>query len=319
VDTPAADIEVDEPVVRRLLREQHPDLAELELRLVANGWDNVLYRLGSELVVRLPRRTVAAELIEHEQRWLPSIAARVSVAVPAPVRIGRSSDGFPWHWSISPWLEGELASRTSFADHGSLAADLATFVAELHTPAPAEAPANPVRGVPLASRDKAVRERLSSGLVPRAEDVAQLWDAAVATEPWTSPPVWLHGDLHPANILVRNGRLAAVIDFGDLTGGDPATDLATAWLTFDPDGRARFRAALDRGKSNYGDATWARARGWAITMGTALVTSSADNPAMHAMGVHALEQVLLDAERSRSGLHAGGQATRRRAGHERRL
>ena len=295
MDTPAADIEVDESLVRRLLRQQHPEFAALELRLVANGWDNVLYRLGDDLVVRLPRRTVAAELIEHEQRWLPSIAARVSVAVPAPVEIGMPSAEFPWAWSISPWLNGDLASSTPFADHGSLAADLAAFVAELHTPSPTNAPVNPVRGVPLASRDKAVRERLASGLVPRAEDVAALWNAAAATQPWTSPPVWLHGDLHPANILVRSGRLTAVIDFGDLTGGDPATDLATAWLTFDAAGRASFREALDQSNSDCGDDTWSRARGWAIVLGTALVTSSADNPAMQAIGVQALAQVLLEA------------------------
>jgi aminoglycoside phosphotransferase (APT) family kinase protein len=293
-DTPQADIRVDEPLVRRLLREQHPDLASLDLALVANGWDNVLYRLGPELVVRLPRRTVAAQLIEHEQRWLPSIVARVSVPVPAPVRIGTPSDRFPWHWSISPWLDGELASSTPFESHGSLAAELATFVAQLHTPAPADAPVNPVRGVPLASRDRAIRERLASGLIPRAQDVAELWDAAVATQRWTSPPVWLHGDLHPANILVRGGRLAAVIDFGDLTGGDPATDLATAWLTFDTADRASFRDALDQGNSDYGDATWTRARGWAIALGTAFLTNSADNPAMNAIGTHALEQALTD-------------------------
>ena len=294
MDTPAADILVDELLVRRLLRQQHPDLARRDLRLVANGWDNVMYRLGDDLVVRLPRRTIAAKLIEHEQRWLPSFAERVSIPIPAPVRIGIGTEEFPWRWSVIPWLDGELASGTPLEDHGSLADDLATFIRELHTPAAADAPTNPVRGVPLASRDAVVRERLASGLVPRAKDVAPLWAAAVATRPWTSPPVWLHGDLHPANILLRGGRLAGVIDFGDLTGGDPATDLATAWLTFDAAGRASFREALAGllGNAGYDDATWARARGWAIVLATAFLTNSADNPAMHAIGAHALNEVL---------------------------
>jgi aminoglycoside phosphotransferase (APT) family kinase protein len=286
METPKADIAIDEPLVRQLLREQHPDLETLELRLVANGWDNVLYRLGGELVVRLPRRLVAVPLVENEQRWLPEIAERVTVAVPTPIRIGLPSDTFPWHWTIAAWLEGELASETAFEQHGGLAIELAEFVRELHTDAPSNAPRNPFRGVPLAEREIAIRDRLATGLLPRPREVESVWQCALAAPPWAAPARWLHGDLHPANILISAGRLSAVLDFGDLCSGDPATDLATAWLSLDEDGRERFRAALD-----YDDATWVRARGWALVMGAAFLVHSGDNAAMHRIGTHAWEQV----------------------------
>jgi aminoglycoside phosphotransferase (APT) family kinase protein len=291
VDTPAADIDVDEPLVRSLLADQHPDLADLPLRLVANGWDNVIYRLGIEYAVRVPRRTVAAQLVENENTWLPLIGTLVHVAVPVPVRVGLPSDLFPWQWSVTRWVDGELAADTPFDEHGTLAVELARFVRDLHVAAPPDAPANPVRGVPLDTRADAVAARLASGLVPNAAAVASVWRSALETSPWAGPPVWLHGDLHPANILVRDGGLAAVIDFGDVTAGDPATDLATAWLTFDADGRRAFIRELA-----YDDATWRRARGWAVTMATALLANSADAPTMRGMGLHALEQLLEEAD-----------------------
>ena len=287
MDTPAADIEVDETLVRSLLTDQHPDLADLPLRLVANGWDNVIYRLGLGYAVRVPRRTVAAQLVEHENTWLPLIGTLVHVAIPLPIRVGLPSALFPWQWSVTQWVDGELAADTLFDEHGTLAVELARFVRDLHVPAPPDAPANPVRGVPLENRADAVAGRLASGLVPNAPAVAAVWRFALDAPRWAGPPLWLHGDLHPANIIVRNGRIAAVIDFGDMTAGDPATDLATAWLTFDPDGRRSFIRELA-----YDDATWARARGWAVTMATALLVNSGDAPTMRRMGLHAIEQLL---------------------------
>ena len=283
-----ADIFLDEPLVRRLLREQHPDVAELDLRLVANGWDNDLYRLGDDLVVRLPRRKVAVPLIENEQRWLPTIAERVSAPLPTPVRTGVPSDTFPWPWSIAPWFEGTIASETPFAQHDELATDLGRFARELHTAAPVDAPYNPFRGVQLAEREPAMRARLASGSIPYPDQVETAWRYALDADPWMSDPVWLHGDLHPANVLVRDGHLAAILDFGDLTSGDPATDLATAWLTFDPVGRERFRAELD-----YDEETWRRASGWALLLAGAFLANSADSPAMLAIGSHGIEQVLV--------------------------
>lgn len=288
MDTPAAEVDITPQLVRGLLAEQHPDLADRELRMVTNGWDNAILRLGADLVVRMPRRAVAALLVEHEQRWLPEIAARVTVPVPAPVRVGVPGETFPWPWTVAAWFEGDRASHAPVASLQAIADDLAQFIRELHTPAPLDAPFNPVRGIPLAARADAIEERLASGLVPDADRIAEPWQVALTAPVWTGGPIWLHGDLHPANILVRGGSLAAVIDFGDVCSGDPATDLATGWLTFDEAGRARFRHALD-----YDEATWDRARGWAILLGTALVTHSDDNPALMAIGLHALEQVLL--------------------------
>ena len=287
MDTPAAEVDIDERLVRELLRQQHPDLAGLELRMVANGWDNAILRLGEDLVVRLPRREVAAILVENEQRWLPEVAERVSTDVPAPIRVGVPDALFRWHWSVAPWFEGQLASTADPAALRTVAPELAEFLRELQVPAPSDAPFNPVRGIPLAVRAATVDARLASGLVDRADELAEVWHDALTAPVWTGGPVWLHGDLHAANILVRGDRLAAVIDFGDICSGDPATDLATAWLTFDEVGRERFREALD-----YDDATWRRAAGWAVLLGTAFVTNSADNPAMHAIGARALSQLL---------------------------
>lgn len=288
MDTPAAELDIDEALVRTLLREQHPDLADLDLKLVANGWDNAIVRLGSDLAVRMPRRQVAAVLVEHEQRWLPEVAARVSVAVPAPVRVGVPSELYPWHWSVQPWFEGELACRSDWAAVRPIAPELAEFVRQLHVAAPADAPANPFRGVPLATRAEVLEQRLASGAVDRPDELRAIWQSALDAPTWSQPPVWLHGDLHSANILLDENHLAAVIDFGDICSGDPASDLATAWLTFDLAGRKAFREALD-----YDEATWTRAAGWAVLLGSAFVTNSADNPQMHAIGAHGLQQVLL--------------------------
>ncbi|KQO64552.1 aminoglycoside phosphotransferase family protein [Curtobacterium sp. Leaf261] len=287
---PAADITVTVPLVRDLLRDQHSDLADLPLRVVANGWDNVMLRLGDELVVRVPRREVAAHLVEHEQRWLPTIGALVGqvVRVPVPVRIGRPSDVFPWPWSVVPWTDGVAAGSTP-VDSPRVADALAAFIGALHVDAPGDAPRNPVRGGPLSDRAGVVAERLASGDVPRAGAVAGLWDRALSTAGWDAPPVWLHGDLHPCNLVVHGDHLAAVVDFGDVTAGDPATDLATAWLTFGREARVRFRAHLAAD-----DATWLRARGWTIAMATALVTGSSVGSDHHALGLRALDAVLDD-------------------------
>jgi aminoglycoside phosphotransferase (APT) family kinase protein len=329
MDTPAAEIDVTEDLVDRLVRGQHPDLAG-PVRLVANGWDNALFRLGDHLSVRLPRRQLAVQLARHEQRWLPELAARVSVPVPVPVRVGEPGAGYPWPWSITPWYEGVLAAEVAPADRAPVAGALAEFLVRLHVPAPPDAPVNPVRGVPLAHRDEAVRSRLAAlaarGELPavvRAAELRDLWEAALAVPGWSGPAVWLHGDPHPANLLLTgdgtggaggSGRpggtggaggagaggravgLAAVLDFGDLAGGDPATDLAAGWLVFEAAGRAAFREAADRAAGGGGidRDTWARARGWALCMGSSMATSADDDPRIAAIGWHALEQVLLD-------------------------
>ncbi|MGO4536457.1 aminoglycoside phosphotransferase family protein [Leifsonia sp. 2MCAF36] len=287
-DTPAADIRTDVALVDRLIAEQHPDL-RADLQLVTDGWDNQLYRLGEHLAVRVPRREVAAHLIEHEQRMLPNIAARVSTPVPVPIRLGVPSATFPWPWSIVEWFEGTDGASVDADARAGLAEPLARFVGELAVPAP-EAPRNPVRGVPLAARHEVVRTRLRS-LSGRMEvaHLEEAWRRALDAPVWDGPPILLHGDLHPGNLLLGPDRsLAAVLDFGDVTSGDPATDLATAWLTFDGDARGRFRRSL---RSRPDAATWRRARGWAVAMASALATASDDNPRMAALAQHALQQL----------------------------
>ena len=230
-DMPAAELDVSEALVRALLEEQHPDLAGRPLRLVANGWDNVLFRLGDDLVARLPRRELAVPLVEHEQRWLPELAPRLPLPIPAPVRVGRPGAGYPWPWSICPWIEGESALVSPPTDLGATAVALGRFLAAVHVPAPAAAPANPFRGIPLAGRTE---RTLACARRPRRRrrrpPPAARCGTSCCTPAWDRPPVWVHGDTHPGNLVVRDGELVAVVDWGDLTAGDPASDLVVAWM-----------------------------------------------------------------------------------------
>ncbi len=290
---PPAEIDVDETLVRTLLRDQFPDIAEQSLHLVGNGWDNVIFRLGDELVVRLPRRDVAAELIHNEQRCLAILAPRLPLPVPVPLHAGRPTAEYPWPWSVCAWFDGERASAAPPHDLNEAAETLASFVNALHTPAPPDAPVNPVRGGPHADRIERVSARIAaSGAAGYllGTDVAQLdalWLELAGAPQWSDPPVWLHGDLHGSNMLTCDGRLSAVIDFGDITGGDPATDLAVAWIVLDAPSRAHFRTLVERD-----DATWTRARAWALSFSVFYLDARDEDPVMGRMGEHTLAQVL---------------------------
>jgi aminoglycoside phosphotransferase (APT) family kinase protein len=250
-----------------LLREQHPDLAGLPLRLGARGWDNQLWRLGDDLAVRLPFATQDAdELLRKEHAWLPALAPRLPLQVPVPQRLGQPSGPFPRHWIVTTWVAGEPADRAPVT-HGSEAADaLAAFLTALHQPAPEDAPAGRHnRGGPLAASSAGVEGFLTDatdrGLVPDPDAVRQVFEDALAAPDWTGPALWLHGDLHPANVLTQQGRLSGVVDFGDLCAGDPALDLAAGWLLL-PDGFIdRFQQAYSPAADQ---ATLRRARGWAV-------------------------------------------------------
>jgi len=290
--TPLAEVDITVELVRRLLRAQHPDLADLPLRVVANGWDNVTLRLGDELAVRVPRRELAAQLVLNEQRWLPVLAPRLGVKAPVPVRIGHPADELPWGWSIVPWLAGTLVASVPVVRRRRLAQPLAQALARLHAPAPDDAPSNPVRGVPLDTRDDAVRTRIASGPVPEPGRVGRLWDELLRTPTWTGPALWIHGDPHPLNLLAAaDGGLGAILDFGDVTAGDPATDLAAAWMTFDAAGRAEFRSAMTALSGTDVD-TWQRARGWALSFATVFLAHGDDEPLMRGIGEHTLREVL---------------------------
>ena len=288
---PAAEVDIDERLVRRLLSDQHPDLAHLPLSLVANGWDNVIFRLGPDLTVRLPRHQLAADLVVNEQRWLPELAPRLSIPIPTPLRIGLPHDTFPWHWSVVPWFDGDVAADVALADPMVQAHRLGQFVAALHTPAPVDAPINAfLRGRPIAElRPRVVAniERLGASIDGAAVEVR--FDELTDVAHWSQDPVWLHGDLHSANVLVRDGAICAVIDFGDVTSGDPAVDLAIGWMLFDADARPAFRSssgAID-------DATWSRAQAWALHFALLYLLHSADNARFTRMGTHLLERLAL--------------------------
>ena len=291
---PPAEVTIEPSLVRALLQEQHTDLAQLALIDIGEGWDNKLFRLGDALAVRLPRRAASAALIEHEQRWLPRLSPRLPLPVPVPLRVGRPGSGFPWSWSVVPWFEGESALVAPPQDPAPIAATLAQFLRALHQPAPDDAPHNPWRGVPLATRTKKVREhvRQLNGVVDSVA-VLNLWEHVVVAPSWSGPPMWIHGDLHPGNLLISGGRLSAVIDFGDLAAGDPATDLSVIWM-LPPSARSIFLAS-GRGQLNAtDDDTWIRARGWALALGLAYLASSQDDEAMGALGRAVIDAALHD-------------------------
>ena len=289
-NTPDAEIEIDEPLIRHLLETQSPERARLSLGFLDLGWDNVLFRLGDDEIVRLPRRQLGANLVEHEQTWLHRLAPGLPLQIPTPRFHGRPTERYPWRWSICPWIEGAPASVAPPTDTVAGATALGEFIAALHRAAPSDAPRNPHRGHPLAERDEITRTRAAqlADLID-ADVVIAAWARASASTPWAGPPTWVHGDLHPGNLIVDDGRLVAVIDFGDLCSGDPATDLGVAWMLFDTDGRAALRAA-----ARVDDATWERGRAWAISLAVAVLSSSADRPEYEAFAHHALNAAVVE-------------------------
>jgi aminoglycoside phosphotransferase (APT) family kinase protein len=294
---PAAEIDIDDALVRALLVEQQPDLADLPLSVLANGWDNVLFRLGNQLLVRLPRRSLSAPLVDNELRWLPDLAPRLPLPIPAPVRAGTPSQalGYPWQWTVVPWFAGESALADPPVDQRATAISLGQFLAALHRPAPAEAPRNPYRGVPLADRREQWRANLTAlGRAVDAPRLASLFDELSAVPAWDGPDLWVHGDVHPGNLVVRDGELAAVVDFGDLCRGDRASDLVVAWMLFDQPARDAFRSAAGA-EREIDDATWARARAWALALGVAIAANSADNRAYAELAARTLAAAQLDA------------------------
>lgn len=277
----------DEATVRRLLRQQVPALADRPLVPGPTGWDNAHWLLGGDLAVRLPRRRTAVGLVVNEVTWLPVLAERLPVAVPVPVHTGEPGDGWPWPWSVIPWFAGERSDLAyPPAEPDEHAAALARFLAPLHVPAPDDAPHNPYRSIPLADRAARTEEALAA-LAARGEDdgatdvLAAAWRLGVEAPAHAGPRTWIHGDLHPGNQLVHDGRLHAVVDWGDVAGGDPAADLATAWWTLPVAVHATFRAAY----GGIDDATWRRGMGWAATIALYLLREgpAVNDPALVSM------------------------------------
>jgi aminoglycoside phosphotransferase (APT) family kinase protein len=290
--TPAAEWAIDAALVAGLLADQHPDLAHLPLRVVDAGWDNAMFRLGERWAVRLPRRAASAPLIAHEQAWLPLLAPQLTLPAPLPYRIGAPGRGYPWRWSVVPWLPGAPADQRE--PPAAQARPFAAFLRGLHAPAPADAPPNPFRGVPLGQRAGAVEQRMRR-LEAKTElitpQVWRVWQDALGA-PLDLPPTWLHGDLHPRNVLVEGDAISGVIDWGDITAGDCATDLAAIWMLFaDPRARAEALAAY----AELSEATMRRARGWALLFGVILLDSGLIDTPRHALiGERTLRRVAAD-------------------------
>lgn len=261
-----AEIEITAELVRELLHDQHPDLADRPVRLGARGWDNQLWRLGDDLAVRLPWATQTADaLLLKEHAWLPGLAPHLPLPVPVPQRLGEPSERFPRPWIVTTWVPGSPADRDPVTRGAEAADALAAFLRALHRPAPDGAPSSSYRGGSLADCSEGFAKQLDSaveqGLVPDPDAVRAVWEDAVAAPAWAGPAVWLHGDLHPANVVTADGTFCGVIDFGDLCAGDPACDLAAAWILLPDDAIDRFHAGY---RPTPDAATLRRARGWAL-------------------------------------------------------
>ncbi len=289
----ADEVDTDADLVRRLLAGQFPQWAGLPIARVSSaGTDNALYRIGDDLVARLPRIHWAVDKVEYEQRWLPWLAPQLPFPIPAPLALGEPAEGYPHQWSVYRWLEGENATDDRIGDPHRFARDLATFIAAMQRIDATGGPPAPYgRGVPLETKDVGDRipQLASHGIV--VEAVRRAWDAALAAPAWDRAPVWMHGDMQSGNVLVVDGRLSSVIDFGCTGIGDPAVDVAAAWILLRSETREVFRAALE-----VDDATWARSKGWALSLAVgAIPYYHQTNPVLAGIGRRALDAVLEDA------------------------
>lgn len=271
-----APIDIDADLAGRLIAAQFPQWADLPVRPVAeSGWDNRTFRLGEAMLVRMPSAAWYAPQVEAEHRWLPVLAAGLPLPIPQPLAMGAPGEGYPWAWTVARWIEGETAGSAGMGGDAAFGADLARFLTALQgldaAGGPAPGARNFHRGGDLTVYDGETRAAIArlDGRFDAAAATA-VWEAALAVR-FEGPPVWVHGDVAPGNLLVREGRLCGVIDFGCMAVGDPACDLAVAWRFLDGEGREAFRAgmALDAG-------TWARGRGWALWKALILFTGLAE-------------------------------------------
>jgi aminoglycoside phosphotransferase (APT) family kinase protein len=261
---PFHNIDINESLARKLVVTQFPQWADLPIKSVKfGGWDNRTFRLGEKMSLRLPSAAPYAAQVEKEQHWLPKLAPFLPLPIPTPLAMGNPDKNYPWHWSIYQWIEGENATIESIEDLQEFAITLAHFLAALQNIDSAGGPKlgrhNFFRGGSLNIYDAETRTALIALSGKIDTDLAtEVWEGAIRSK-WHSKPVWLHGDVAPSNLLVKNGRLNAIIDFGCSGVGDPACDLTIAWTLFSGASREAFFTALP-----LDGATWARARGWAL-------------------------------------------------------
>lgn len=276
---PPAEVEIDAELVKQLLASQAPHWANQDIAYLATGWDNEVYRLGAELVVRLPRRELGEAIGHKERRWLPQLAAETGLPIAVPVFVGQPVPQYPFTFSICPYVPGRSAATVDRAMRDGYAAEFAQFLHRLHQPAGATAPSSEFRGVRLAALDAKTRGQIAALDSALREPAKAAWADALSADPHEGAPLWLHGDPHPHNTVIneRRGRcqLSALIDFGDLCAGDPASDLGMLWMHFSAETTA---SAFESYGAQPGSALWRRSRGWALRYAMLTASLGEDDP-----------------------------------------
>jgi aminoglycoside phosphotransferase (APT) family kinase protein len=291
----ADEVDIDAALVRRLIAAQFPRWAGLPIEPVeVDGWDNTTFHLGEHMTVRLPSAERYAAQVDKEHRWLPKLAPHLPLPIPVPLAKGASAEGYPWQWSVYRWIKGETATIERITDLRRFAIELGGFLTALQRIDPEGGPPpgrhNFFRGGSLKVYDGETRQAIAT-LEGRIDiDAASaVWEAALAAI-WHGPPVWVHGDVAAGNLLVEDGQLSAVIDFGTSGVGDPACDLAISWTLFSGESRESFRAVLQPD-----DATWARGRGWTLWKALITLADNIDtNPIEAGEARHIIDEVLTD-------------------------
>ncbi len=284
------EIEINIALVKQLLTEQFPNLAERSITVLrSTGTVNAIYRLGDELYIRLPRLEEWAESIDNEWNWLPELAPHISLNIPRPLARGKPTNWYPCPWAIYHWIEGVPYQDDLISDERQVAYDLVNFILELRSVDMLGAPRGGRR--PLIELDAVTRSAIESsrGMID-TKAVSAAWALSLESPPWDGKPVWIHGDLLKSNLLVQGGRLCAIIDFGGVGIGDPAADVVPAWSVFNRVGRETFRQTLEVDED-----TWSRARGYALHQALMIVPYySKTNPEFVTMAKRTVEEILTE-------------------------
>ena len=285
------EIEIDISLVRKLIESQFPAWASLPIEPVPSmGTDNALFRLGDAIQARLPRIHWAIKNIEKEFMWLPQIAPFISVPITTPLQMGKPIDQYPYAWAIYDWLDGDIPEPGCSACGREFVADLVDFLAQLQNVTLPDSP-TAARGTPLIERDAPTRKAISEleGVID-TRLAAQIWDAALAIPYWDRPPVWVHGDLLPGNILIKEGRLSGIIDFSCMGLGDPSCDLIVAWNLLGASDRTLFRELLQ-----VDEGTWRRGQAWALSQSLLILPYYKNtNPDLVAIANYTLGEIFAD-------------------------